>query len=139
VVKGLRSRNILIAVALVAFVASLFAVPTLGHPFWSEEAEEGEEFTPPCLTDNGTHYGYHHWYNGTEGSEEFTPPCIEEGGYPLHHPPWLDEEKGGVPDSAPYQHQGGGCGNLGGGGYGHRRGGWDGHGRSMGSYGRRTG
>lgn len=124
--------------ALVALMASLFAVPTLGHPFWTE-AEEGGEFTPPCLTENWTYYGYHRWYNGTESGEEFTPPCVEEGRYPLHQPPWLEQgEGGGLPDSAPYQYQRGGCGGPDGGGYGHRRGGWGGQGRSMGSYGRRT-
>ena len=113
----MEKRTVLIAATLMAaLAASLFIIPALAHPYWSgEETEEGEEFVPPCLTDEDYEcpYGYEHRHEGYED-------CPHE-----------HERQGGEGN----RQWGSGCGMMGS-GYGYRRGG---NGRSSGSSGRRWG
>lgn len=113
----MEKRTVLIAATLMAaLAASLFIIPALAHPYWSgEEPEEGEEFIPPCWTDEDDEcpYGYEHEHEGYED-------CPHE--YDGH---------GGEG----HRHWGSGCGMMGS-GYGYQRGG---NGRSLDGSGHRWG
>ena len=113
----MEKRTVLIAATLMAaLTASLFIIPALAHPYWSgEETEEGEEFVPPCLTDEDYEcpYGHEHRYMRYEDC-----PYEHEGQGEERNRQW-----------------GSGCGMMGS-GYGYQRGG---NGRSSGSSGRSWG
>jgi len=74
----LKNRTVLIATVLtVALAASVFVIPALARSYWAGEGpEEGEEFVPPCWTDEDDEcpYGYEH-----EGYEDCPHEHGEEG------------------------------------------------------------
>lgn len=89
----MKKNVALIALAAVALamVASIYIVPTLAHPYWADESDEGEEFIPPCIADEnfepGT-YGPGPYYNGTCPWSSDSGDG-ESGEY---YPPWYDPE-----------------------------------------------
>ncbi len=48
----MKRNKAIVALVIIALAAvSLYALPTLAHPYWADETDEGEEFVPPCQED----------------------------------------------------------------------------------------